>query len=37
VTRDRLLLDLLTVPESQDALLAEAVRRAAGSTEERED
>ncbi|HEY0775820.1 MAG TPA: L-seryl-tRNA(Sec) selenium transferase [Nocardioidaceae bacterium] len=36
VTRDRLLLDLLTVPESQDALLAEAVRRAAGSTEQRE-
>ena len=36
VTRDRLLLDLLTVPESQDALLAEAVRRAAGSTGQRE-
>ena len=36
VTRDRLLLDLLTVPESQDVLLAEAVRRAAGSTEQRE-
>ena len=36
VTRDRLLLDLLTVPESQDALLAAAVRRAAGSTGERE-
>ncbi len=36
VSRDRLLLDLLTVPESQDALLAEAVRRAAASTEDRE-
>jgi L-seryl-tRNA(Ser) seleniumtransferase len=36
VARDRLLLDLLTVPASQDALLAEAVRRAARSTGERE-
>ncbi|HEU4513672.1 MAG TPA: L-seryl-tRNA(Sec) selenium transferase [Nocardioidaceae bacterium] len=36
VTRDRLLLDLLTVPEAQDAVLAEAVRRAAGPTGERE-
>jgi L-seryl-tRNA(Ser) seleniumtransferase len=35
VARDRLLLDLLTVPADQDALLAEAVRRAARPAGER--
>jgi len=33
VARGRLLLDLVTVPPAQDALLADAVRRAAGATE----
>lgn len=33
VTRGRLLLDLVTVPPAQDALLADAVRRAAGAPE----
>jgi L-seryl-tRNA(Ser) seleniumtransferase len=33
VARDRLLLDLLTVPPSQDTLLAETVRRTAGEQE----
>lgn len=33
VARDRLLLDLLTVPAEEDAVLAEAVRRAAGGEE----
>ena len=33
VARDRLLLDLITVPPAQDGLLADAVRRAAGSPE----
>ena len=33
VARGRLLLDLVTVPPAQDALLADAVRRAAGAPE----